>query len=236
MSKGDNMAKPTLIRARAAELWKALRDYLGAGGRGRRSRITDRDGLSHFLESRASHVAQTSLYGYLRTRAGVGFPNLFDNDDYVKSIDIAKWYVWLACLSDLSIFAGGLVAQRTGAGQAEVGRVMAVIVDAILTATGMPDGAGGEFLPLAERLRARVTSCDWAAVRDDETPFSESPAALIGRAPVIDELKSLDDEIVRNSVRFRWQEVRRDLRRDLDAEALVASMGQRDPRSGTPGS
>lgn len=220
------MTMPYPVRTRVAELWKTLRDYLGASGQGRKAPITDRDGLLQFLESRASHVAQTSLYGYLRTRAGVRFPNLFDNDDYVKSIDIAKWYVWLACLSDLSIFAGGLVAQRTGAGQAEVGRLMSGVVDAILTATGIPEGAGGEFFPLAERLRARVASCDWAAVRDDETPFSESPGALIGRAPVIDELKSLDDEIVRNSVRFRWQEVRRDLRRDLDAEALIASMGQ----------
>jgi hypothetical protein len=230
------MAKPTLIPARAAALWQTFRDYVGAGGRGRETRITTRDGLGQFLDSRASHVAQTSLYGYLRTRSGVRFPELFDNEDYVRSIDIAKWYVWLACLSDLSIYAGGLVARRTGASQAEVGRLVAAAVDAILTTTGMPKGAGGEFLPLAERLRARLESCDWAAVGDDETAFSESPAALIGRAPVIDELKRLDDEIVRNSVRFRWQEVRRDLRRDLDAEALIASIEQRDPRSGRPGS
>ncbi|MDH3288849.1 MAG: esterase [Betaproteobacteria bacterium] len=225
------MTAPWPVRARAAELWQTFRHYLGAGGRGRRTRINDRDGLRQFLESRASHVAQTSLYGYLRTRAGVGFPNLFDNDDYVKSIDIAKWYVWLACLSDISIYAGGLVMRRTNAGQDEVGRLMAAVVDAILTATGMPEGAGGEFLELTERLSARLESCDWAAVRDDETPFSESPGALISRAPVIDELKRLDDEIVRNSVRFRWQEVRRDLRRDLDAEALIASLGLANPRS-----
>lgn len=230
------MANPTLIRAKAAALWQTFWDYVGAGGRGRETRITDCDGLRQFLESRASHVAQTSLYGYLRTRSGVRFPELFDNEDYVRSINVAKWYVWLACLSDLSIYSGGLVAQRTGAGQAEIGRLMVAVVDAILTATGKPEGAGGEFLPLAERLRARLDSCDWAVVRDDETAFSESPAALIDRAPVIDELKGLDDQIVKNSVRFRWQEVRRDLRRDLDAEALIASMGQRDPRSGTPGS
>ena len=42
-----------------------------------------------------------------------------------------------------------------------------------------------------------------------------------------DELKQYDAEIVRGSVRFRWQEVRRDLRRDLDAEAVLASAGTR---------
>lgn len=228
------MTMPWPGRAGIAELWKALRDYLGAGRRSRRSRITDPDELRLFLESRASHVAQTSLYGYLRTRTGVRFPELFLNDDFARGIDIAKWYIWLACLSDLSIYAGGLIAQRTNADQVEVGRLMVRIVDAIVTTTGIPEGAGDEFQSLTQRLRARVVACDWATVRDDETAFSESPAALIARAPVIDELKRLDDEIVRNSVRFRWQEVRRDLRRDLDAEALMASIGQANPRADAP--
>ncbi|UCF76550.1 MAG: esterase [Betaproteobacteria bacterium] len=224
------MTMPWPGRAGIAELWKALRGYLGAGGRRRRSRIANLDALCEFLESRASHVAQTSLYGYLRTRSGVRFPELFANDDFARSIDIAKWYVWLACVSDLVIYAGGLIAQRTNSGQAAVGRLMAGVVDVIITNTGVPERAGSEFLELTQRLRERVASCDWAAVRDDETPFSESPPALINRAPVINELKRLDDEIVRNSVRFRWQEVRRDLRRDLDADALMASIGQASPR------
>ena len=217
------MSKPTLMRAKAATLWQTLRDYLGTVARRRVTRIVDRDGLRHFLESRASHVAQTSLYGYLRTRAGARYPELFANDAFVQSIDIAKWYIWLACLSDLSIYAGGLLAHGTGAGQAEVRRLMSDVVEAILAATGIPPGAGDEFLQLAQRLRTRVEQCDWASVSDDEGPFSESPSVLVDRAPVIDELKRLDEEIVRNSVRFRWQEVRRDLRRELDATALMAS-------------
>ena len=81
------------------------------------------------------------------------------------------------------------------------------------------------------QLRARLAACDWAAVQDDETAFVESPSALVRWAPVIEDLKRLDEEIVRNSVRFRWQEIRRDLRRELDANALIASMGQVDPSS-----
>ena len=43
-------------------------------------------------------------------------------------------------------------------------------------------------------------------------------------APVKDELKELDEEIVRNSVRFRWQEVRRDFARHVDYRALLDAM------------
>ena len=58
--------------------------------------------------------------------------------------------------------------------------------------------------------------CDWRAVDDDESEFSASPEALVRHAPIIPELMALDEEIVRNSVRFRWQEVRRELRAKLD--------------------
>ena len=42
-----------------------------------------------------------------------------------------------------------------------------------------------------------------------------------------DVLKQLDEEIVLNSVRFRWQEVRRHFARDLDANAVIASLDSR---------
>ena len=218
------------MRAKISDLWQTLMEYFGPGRRGRPIRIADREGLRHFLDSRASHVTQISLYGYLRTRAGARYPELFANEDFARSINIAKWYIWLACLSDLAVFAGGLIASRTGSDRAGVEHLMGGVVDSILTSTGIPVDAGPEFRPLADRLRARLEACDWASVQDDETPFAESPAALIEWAPVFDELKRLDDEIVRNSIRFRWQEVRRDLRRDLDADMLIAS---ENPRRGT---
>ncbi|MGH8707030.1 MAG: hypothetical protein ACREVD_03110, partial [Burkholderiales bacterium] len=83
-----------------------------------------------FLQSRASHVAQMTLYGYLRTRAGTRFPELFDNDAFVASINIAKWHVWLACLSDLAVHAGGLL-RRAGASADEVGKLIQPLVDEV---------------------------------------------------------------------------------------------------------
>ena len=211
-------------QSKFAQMWQALREHFSAGRQHRSTRIADPAGLQRFLETRASHITQTALYGYLRTRAGARYPELFANDEFVRSIDIAKWYIWLACLSDLSIYAGGLVAHRAGAGQAEIKRLMDTAVETILARTGVPAGAGGEFVSVAQRVRARVGMCEWSSITDDETPFTESPTALIDRAPIIEDLKRLDEEIVRNSVRFRWHEVRRDLRRDLDAKALVASI------------
>ena len=191
--------------------------------RKRATPITDRAGLRRFLETRANLMAQTTLYGYLRTRAGMRFPQLFSDDAFVRSINIAKWQLWLACLADLAVYSGGLVASRSQARPEMVAELMRDVVEGIFRATGTPADAGAEFPAGAQKVRARISLCDWSSVPDDETAFSESPAALVRFAPVIDELKALDDPIVRNSVRFRWQDVRRELRRDLDAAAVLAS-------------
>jgi hypothetical protein len=202
---------------------RLLRDHVVAAAGVRRRPVATRAAFQQFLDSRASFVAQTTLYGYLRARSGTRYPELFANETFVRSINIAKWPIWLACLSDLSIYAGGLVARRTGAAQEASAALMMPCVEAILAATGTPGDAGADFPSLADQVRARVRDCEWQSVADDETPFSESPGALVYWAPVVDEFKALDGRFVRNSVRFRWQDVRRELRRDLDADAVLAS-------------
>jgi hypothetical protein len=217
----DDTTRASRFASHIQDLWHGLRDYFGVLGRGREKPVIDRAGLKYFLETRASFVAQTSLYGYMRTRAGQLYPQLFDEPEFGRLLNIAKWYVWLACLSDLAVYAGGLLAQQSSASPTSVGSLMEELVTSILDDTGIPDEAGDEFATQAQRVLARVAGCDWSGVRDDETPFSESPSTLVHRAPIVDTLKELDEEIVRNSVRFRWQEIRRDLRRNLDAEAVL---------------
>ena len=207
----------------SAPFWKSVVDYFSRRRSARRTAVTDRDGLENFIRTRASHVAQTALYGYLRTRAGTRFPELFSNDQFLKSINIAKWHVWLACVSDLSVYAGGLVRRATHAPAPAVGRLIQGVVEEVLRATGVPPDAGSEFGEHADRVRARLALCEWSTMSNEEAPFSESPAALVHWAPIADDLKDLDEEIVRNSVRFRWHEVRRELRSCLDAAAVLAS-------------
>ena len=200
-------------------------EYLGVRRAGRKRTIADDAALAHFLDTRASHVAQTTLYGYLRTRAGARYPELFENDAFVVSINHAKWQMWLACLSDLAVYAGGLLAHRSRGDAVAAGEVVRRSVDAALERTGRPDDAGPRFDEGAEAVRERVGGCDWTALGDGEAAFTASPEALVRHAPIIPELMALDEEVVRNSVRFRWQEVRRELRAALDADAVLGRAG-----------
>jgi len=183
--------------------------------------IEDRQGLAEFIEGRASLVAQTSLYGYIKTRAGTRFPELFENEKLLESINIAKWQIWCACVSDLSTYAGALIyAVRADAGQvrALMGDVLKIVADR----TGQPSEAGDNFREALSTVFDRLATVDFAQMGDLEKAFAQSPDALVHWSPIVDELKMLDEEIVRNSIRFRWQEPRRDLRSALKVESLLA--------------
>jgi hypothetical protein len=105
-------ADPKRPSMRPAELWAMLKSYFGFGRVAPLERIDSPEALGGFIDTRSSFMAQTSLYGYLRTRAGMRYPELFDDDPFVEAINIAKWHVWLDCLSDITVYAGSRVAQQ----------------------------------------------------------------------------------------------------------------------------
>ena len=205
-------------------LWQLVREYFNVSRLRRLAPIQDQEALAEFLNTRASFVAQTSLYGYLRTRAGMRYPELFDDDPFVISINIAKWQMWLACLSDLAVYAGGLLMKNPQAKEKEVANLMKDTVNNILTDIGQPEDAGDKFVESAEQVRNRLALCEFQSIGDNEQAFSHSPQALVDWAPIIDELKKLDEDIVINSVRFRWQKVRQDLRQALDSDEILKSL------------
>ena len=201
-------------------LWHSVCAVFGARV-ARRAPIDSRAALTEFIDSRASYVAQSALYGYMKTRAGTRFPELFNNRAMLESINIAKWRVYLACLSDLAMYCGALL-RRHGVDNSRVRALINDSVDDALTQIGAPQDADADFAAGAREVIARAANCDFAALGDDDSAFTQSPDALVYWAPVADEFKKRDVEIVRNSVRFRWIAVRREARRRLRADRLMA--------------
>ena len=202
-----------------------LGDYVGIGKHVKSEAINDKDTLVRFLSTRSSHVAQTSLYGYLRTRAGTRFPEMFENPDILISINIAKWHIWLACVSDLSIFVGQCMHQSGTIDEADIRELLPAALRQVLDETGIPQDAGEDFTAAREKIIQRIATYDWKLASDDDTVFSQSPQALFYWSPIADELKQRDEGIVKNSIRFRWIEVRRSLRKLLNCDALAETLG-----------
>ena len=47
-----------------------------------------------------------TLFTYIKTRAGTQWPKLFENEEHFKSLEIARWHIFIACVCDLSLFLG----------------------------------------------------------------------------------------------------------------------------------
>ena len=176
------------------------------------------DQLADFFYSRASWVAQTSLYGYLKTRAGTRHPQLFEHPDMLASINQAKWRLVLACLGDIAVYAACRL-HRTDPGQARpwVREALARVYDQI----GLPEEAGPRFDERRQAVLTRLDNAVLGPIPEDENPFTESPEVLIDCAPVSDEFKQTDANILRSSIRTRWYPVRRELDKKL---AFTASL------------
>lgn len=184
--------------------------------------IATRDELAQFVSTRSAFVAQKKLYGYLKTRMGTRYPSMFEDDTFVTSVNIAKVHVFAACLSDMSVHAAGRVL--AGAGRDfDPGALARYTFERGIAdneAAGHSDQEEAEWRrEFAERLEAT----NWPNVAAGSDCFTRSPKALVRWAPIADELKRYDREIVENSIRFAWAEFTRDLRQRLDAPQIAAA-------------
>ncbi|MEC8546039.1 MAG: hypothetical protein VXY43_04155 [Pseudomonadota bacterium] len=181
--------------------------------------------LADFCFAQSAHIAQTTLYGYLRTRAGLQHFNLFTDETFVAMLRPARSRLMLVCVEDLALYCVAVIGERTGLSPAAMQalgiRIMAHAADELAEAD-LPEG---ELEAYAHDFATRIKLVDWSARAQPEHAFERSPQALIELAPIIDMLKELDHEIVVNSMRFKWRGVRAAFVQRLEADTLVARAG-----------
>jgi hypothetical protein len=182
--------------------------------------------LQDFVGTRSAYIAQTTLYGYVKTRMGISYPLMFDNKSFIHSLNIAKQYVFAACLSDLTVYAVGLALHEQPVDDAaRVDLARRCYVTALAKNTG---DAPEQFVApdCIDEFARRLSAVDWRHAQGPET-FSRSPQALMRWAPIADALKDFDREIAENSVRFAWPEIRRQLTNRIDPAAIYAGWAQK---------
>jgi hypothetical protein len=179
--------------------------------------------LQSFVASRAAFIAQKKLYGYLKTRMGTNWPKVFEDELFKESISVAAVNIFAASLSDLTIHAVASALKDTGLDDQHKADIARQFYARGL-ADNEPVAATGEF-DVAQAKRQfdqRLEGTDWnfGALRAEN--FTRSPAALLRWSPIADELKQFDAEIVENSMKFAWIEIRRDLHARLVKDAIAA--------------
>ena len=66
--------------------------------------IKSKSDLQKFIQQRSAHVTQTTLYGYLKTRIGVKYTAMVEDEIFSKSINIAKWNIYMVAIADCTFY------------------------------------------------------------------------------------------------------------------------------------
>ena len=183
--------------------------------------IATRHDLVNFIDSRAAYVSQVTLYTYVKARAGTQYPKLFENTDFLTSLRIARWHIYGAAVCDLTLFSAAQLYVHGGFSAKKAHDFAIGILDDILTNYRQEDIDNSKFDEMCARGKQRAAMADWGAIATGSAAFQSSSDAVFRWAPIADELKCDDEEIVRNSIHLRWIGVRRDLKEVLQHEAIA---------------
>ena len=69
-----------------------------------KKKIKNLDELELFIQTKSAWVTQVTLYSYLKTRMGHKFTIMVDDEVFSKSINIAKWNIYMAALTDCTFY------------------------------------------------------------------------------------------------------------------------------------
>ena len=161
--------------------------------------INSKQDLQKFIQQRSAHITQNTLYGYLKTRMGHKYTIMVDDDVYSKSINIAKWNIYMASLADLTFYASSYLKSEKIFKEDDSKEFFLNIIE-----KEKENGLSEEIYDKAkESFLKRYETIDFNKYYL-ENPFHESCKALYHWAPIADELKTLDEKIVLNSMKLKW--------------------------------
>ncbi len=179
--------------------------------------------LIEFIHSRAAYVAQTSLYGYLKTRMGRQYVDIFKDEVFAPSLNKAKWELFFACLSDLTVYAIANVVTKTSLTDEEITGKANYIFEECVTKTLDENCPPATVTQAKNSFYVRSEKTIWANAAIGENAFTHSPETLASSSPVTEEFQELDREIVLNSVRFRWNNIREEFQKRYNKDKILDS-------------
>jgi hypothetical protein len=179
-----------------------------------------------FVATRSTYLAQKTLFGYVKTRMGIRYPAMFEDKNIIASLNIAKLHVFAACLSDLTVYAVATVLHGAAVGNDDRRTLARRCYAAGLRET-IPDPPT-EFSAQDDigEFDRRLDETDWQRGALTPENFTRSPRALVRWAPIADNLKKFDGEIIENSVKYAWRDIREQFHKRLDAGAVAADWSQ----------
>ena len=159
-------------------------------------KLASLDDLEYFIQSKSAWVSQVTLYSYLKTRMGTRYVLHFENDEFMKSVNLAKWNIYAVALQDLTFFTFSYLKVNFNFQDVVKSKeIFLKILDDETTNNMPPDIIEKTKKSFEERFQ----TINWDNYFSN-LPFNPSALSLYEWAPIAEELKTLDRKIVLNSV------------------------------------
>jgi hypothetical protein len=161
--------------------------------------ISSKEDLQKFIQQRSAHITQNTLYGYLKTRMGHKFTIMVDDDVYSKSINIAKWNIYMVALTDCTFYVFSYLMAEKNLKDNDSKEIFLSIIN-----KEKENGLSEEIHNKAKEIFLnKYNKVDFNKYYL-ENPFQDSCKALYHWSPIADELKTLDEKIILNSMSLKW--------------------------------
>ena len=172
-----------------------------------KKKLNNLDDLEEFIQTKSAWVTQVTLYSYLKTRMGTRYVLHFENDEFMKSVNLAKWNIYAVSLQDLTFYAFSYLKINFQFQDLEKAKEIFnnILDDEILNK--MPQDIIEET---KKTFGERLSKMNWDSQINDY-PFNQSALSLFKWAPIADELKNLDRKIVLNSMILKWDIIKKEL-------------------------
>ena len=171
-----------------------------------KKKIRTLDELENFIQTKSAWVTQVTLYSYLKTRMGTRYVLHFDNDEFMSSVNLAKWNIYSVALQDLTFFTFSYLQVNFNYQESQNAKgIFNKILDDEIS-NKMPL----DIIEEAKRsFNERFDKINWDTYFKD-LPFNPSALTLYKWAPIAEELKTLDRKIVLNSMILKWDVIRKE--------------------------
>ncbi len=173
-----------------------------------KTKIKTLDELEEFIQTKSAWVSQVTLYSYLKTRMGTRYVLHFDNDEFMKSVNEAKWNIYSVALQDLTFFTFSYLKVNSSFSELNKSKEIFLKILDDETTNNMPLNIIEEA---KKEFDERLIKIDWEKYYNDR-PFNPSALSLYKWAPIADELKTLDRKIVLNSVILKWDVIKKEFK------------------------
>jgi hypothetical protein len=169
-------------------------------------KIKNPNDLRKFIQEKSALVSQQTLYGYVKTRIGTRFVMMFNDDQFAKSIDIAKWNIYVVSLQDLSFFCLSYLYAHNLYKDTDLAKSIYLKILSEEKKNGLEEAV---YQKAISQFEERFSQINWTSHYQSDC-FLTSSQALYYWAPIADELKKLDKAIVINSMHLKWENLKKD--------------------------